>query len=174
MKSILMILALIGIGFGLYIYFDKPIVVPSLTFKDIDGNPVALTDMMQGKQNLLVVFITGKECPMSKFSIEMINEKLPDYSSNLAVVGLSFTKQKQAEKMQEEMGVTFPVFGIKDAKDPISANELIELVGFKRGGQAMVWGGTMFLMDMDGAIQFMLVKEEVRDLSEKLAENVLL
>ena len=169
MKSILVVVVLLAAGVGGYFYFSQPDEIPNIILKDSDGNQVDLDAMHQGKEELLLVFLMAK-CPISKFSLELVEQHLPDYSDVVAVVGLYFGSQKTAEQFQADQAIPFPVYGLRDATDPYAINELIEVVGGSHGMRTAIFGGTIIAVNSERKVVFKLEKDEVRQLPDKLAD----
>lgn len=169
MKSILVVMVIAALGVGGYIYFTQPDEIPNIMLKTSDGRQVDLTAMHEGKAELLMVFLLPN-CPISKFSLGLINQHYPKYSANIAFAGLFFGNQATAEQFKSAQQVPFPVYGIRDAVDPYAVNELIEAVGTSHGTRAAVYGGTIVTINEDRKVLFKLEKDEVRQLPEKLAD----
>jgi hypothetical protein len=169
MKSILVVLVIAAVGLGGYIFFTQPDEVPNIILKDSDGRQVDLAAMHQGKDELLIVFLMPN-CPLSKFSLGLVQEHYPNYSANVAFAGLFLNTQAAAEKFESDQQIPFPVYGMRDAVDPLAMNELFEIVGFSRGSGAAVWGGTIVVVNTDREVLFTLEKDDIRQLPEKLAE----
>ena len=169
MKSILIVLVLVAAGVGGYIYFTQPDEVPSIMLKASDGSQVDLQAMHQDKDELLMIFLLPK-CPISKFSLDLVNQQYPQYSANMAFAGLFFGNQPAADSFKSDQQLPFPVYGLRDAVDPYAVNELIDTVGTSHGTRSAVYGGTIVVVDNDRKILFKLEKDDVRQLPEKLAD----
>lgn len=169
MKSILVIMVIVALGVGGYIYFTQPDEIPNIMLKSSDGRQVDLAAMHEGKAELLMIFLLPN-CPISKFSLGLINRYYPKYSANIAFAGLFFGNQATAEQFKSTEQIPFPVYGIRDAVDPYAVNELIEAVGTSHGTRAAVYGGTIVAVNEDRKVLFKLEKDEVRQLPEKLAD----
>ena len=169
MKSILVVLVLVAVGVGGYIYFTQPDEIPNIMLKASDDRQVNLDAMHQGKEELLLVFLLQK-CPISKFSLDLVKQHHPSYSANVAFVGLFFGKQNAAEQFKSDQMIPFPVYGLRDAADPYAINELIETIGTSHGTRAAVYGGTIVVVNTDRKVLFKLEKDEVRQLPDKLTD----
>jgi len=169
MKSILVIMVIAALGVGGYIYFTQPDEIPNIMLKSSDGRQVDLSAMHAGKAELLMVFLLPN-CPISKFSLDLIKQHYPKYSASLAFAGLLFGDQASADQYKSAEQIPFPVYGIRDAVDPYAVNELIEAVGTSHGTRAAVYGGTIVVVNEDRKVLFKLEKDEVRQLPEKLAD----
>jgi hypothetical protein len=169
MKSILIVLVIVAVGFGGYIFFTQPDEIPKVILKSSDGRQVDLQAMHQGKDELLMIFLLPK-CPISKFSLDLIVQHYPKYSANIAFVGLFVGNQAAAESFESDQQLPFPVYGLRDAVDPYAVNELIGTVGTSRGTSAAVYGGTIVVVDNDRKVLFKLERDEIKQLPDKLAD----
>jgi hypothetical protein len=169
MKSILVVLVIAAIGVGGYIFFTQPDEIPNIMLKSSDGRQVDLAAMHSGKAELLMVFLLPN-CPISKFSMGLVNQHHPQYSANIAFVGMFFGDQATADQFKSTEQLPYPVYGIRDAVDPYAVNELIETIGTSHGTRAAVYGGTIVVINEDRKVLFKLEKDEVRQLPEKLAD----
>lgn len=169
MKSILIVLVIAAVGVGGYIFFTQPDEIPNIILKGPDDRQVDLSAMHEGKDELLLIFLLPK-CPVSKFSLGLVQEHYPNYSANVAFAGLYFGNQSAAESFKSDQQLPFPVYGIRDAVDPLAINELISTVGTSHGTRDAVFGGTIVVVNEDRKVLFKLEKEEVRQLPEKLAD----
>jgi len=89
MKTILIVLVLIAAGVGGYIFFTQPDEIPNIMLKSSDGRQVDLSTMHSGKAELLMIFLLPN-CPISKFSMELVTQHYPRYSATIAFAGLFF------------------------------------------------------------------------------------
>lgn len=169
MKTILVVMVIVALGVGGYIFFTQPDEIPNIMLKGSDGRQVDLSAMHAGKAELLMVFLLPN-CPISKFSMDLVNQHYPQYSANIAFAGLFFGNQATADKFKTAQQIPFPIYGIRDATDPYAVNELIETVGTSHGTRAAVYGGTIVVVNEDRKVLFKLEKDEVRQLPEKLAD----
>jgi hypothetical protein len=169
MKTILIVLVIIAAGVGGYIFFTQPDEIPNIMLKGSDGRQVDLNAMHQGKDELLMIFLLPN-CPLSKFALGLVKQHYPSYSANVAFAGLFFGNQAMADKFKSDEQLPFPVYGIRDAVDPLAMNELIKTVGTSHGTRDAVWGGTIVVANTDRKVLFTLVKEDVKQLPEKLAD----
>jgi len=169
MKSILIVLVIVAAGVGGYIYFTRPDEIPNIMLKASDGSQVDLQAMHQDKDELLMIFLLPK-CPISNFSLDLVNQHHPQYSEYIAFAGLFFGNQSAADKFKSDQQLPFPVYGLREAVDPYAVNELIDIVGTSHGTRSAVFGGTLVMVDTDRKVLFKLEKDEVRQLPEKLAD----
>lgn len=168
MKYILAVLIIAAAGFGGYIYLSQPDEIPNIMLKAADGRPVDLDAMRGDKEELLLVFLLPN-CPISKFSQDLVQQHYPGYSANVAFSGLFFGNQAAAEKFKSDQQILFPVYGIRDATDPYAVNEFIETVGTSHGTRSAVYGGTIVLVNSKREVLFALAKDEIKQLPDKLA-----
>jgi peroxiredoxin len=167
MGKALLLVAILGVvGYGIYRYVE-PEKIPEIVLIDANGQKLNLDDLFGGKEYLLLVF-TLNGCPISKFATETISEQFDRISGSVAVVGLFFGNQSGADKFQQENSIPYPLFGLRDAPDPMAVNELIEKVGFSSGTRSAVYGGTILLVDRNRELIFKLEKEELRELSKRI------
>ena len=169
MKSILVVLVLVAAGVGGYIYFSQPDEIPSIMLKAADGRQVDLEAMHQGQEELLLIFLLPN-CPISKFSLDLVKQHHSSYSANVAFVGLFFGDQNTAEQFKSAQTIPFPVYGLRDATDPYAVNELIDTIGTSHGTRSAVYGGTIVVVNTDRKVLFKLEKDDVRQLPDKLAD----
>jgi len=169
MKYILAFMVIVALGVGGYVYFTQPDEIPNIMLKSSDGRQVDLAAMHAGKAELLMIFLLPN-CPISKFSLGLVNQYYPNYSASIAFAGLFFGNQSTADRFKSDQQLPFPVYGIRDAVDPYAVNELIETVGTSHGTRAAVYGGTIVVVNEDRKVLFKLEKDDVKQLPEKLAD----
>jgi peroxiredoxin len=163
------VLVIVVAGVGGYIYFSQPDEIPNITLKASNGRTVDLDAMHSNQEELLLVFLLP-QCPISKFSLNLVKQHYPSYSANVAFVGLLFGKQDQAEKFKSDQLIPFPVYGLRDTTDPYAVNKLIDTVGTSQGTRSAVYGGTIVVVNTDHKVLFKLEKDEIRQLPDKLAD----
>ncbi len=166
-------MVLIGAGvagvlaLGAVAWCARPVRVPNVVMADASGKPVTFDDMRQSKGNLLVVFMMPND-PISRFVIASIKTSYEKASKRVAFVGLYYGSSAEAAKAGEDLGVPFPMYGLKDSKDPFALQELFKKAGASTLIGASMYGGTTILLDDQNKIVFKLEKEEVQTLPEKL------
>ena len=167
MKSIMMLLLAVAVGFGGYVYMNQPAQVPEIVLEDGDGNRLGWADLQGDKDHLLLVFVVPR-CPISKFSLEQIAEIQDEYSRSLSFAGLYYGGQDAADSFMQKQELAFPLYGIKNTPDPMAMNELFETVGSAHGMRDVLYGGTILVLDSEQKLQLKLEKEDLRELAEKL------
>lgn len=169
MKQLLIALLLVGAGFGLYKHLSPPGKAPDLTFEDSAGQRVGWTELREGKQHLLAVFLLPG-CSMSEFSAELVNEVHAQYGDSVAFVGLAFGAASMADTYKRSHGLDFTVVGLRSATDPYAAQEFYDKVRKAYGSYSGIYGGTIILLDRQNEMLFGLAQENVRELPGRLAE----
>lgn len=149
-------------------WWRRPVEVPSIALQDSEGQVVTLADMRGDKDGLLLVFLIPG-CEVSRFSLTVVKDLHAAHSSAVAFAGLFFGNQATAERFRGAEEIPFPVYGLKDARDPFAVQELIKKVGVSGLTGAGVYGGTVVLLDSHQRVRLRLEKEEVRELAPKLA-----
>ena len=168
MKPFLIVLFLVGAGFGLYKHLSPAGTAPDLTFEDSAGQQVGWTELREGKQHLLAVFLLPG-CSMSDFSAELVSEVHAQHGDSIAFVGLAFGTAPAADSYRRNHGLDFTVVGLKSATDPYAAQEFFDKVRKAYGSYSGIYGGTVVLLDRQNEMLFGLAKEEVRELPGRLA-----
>lgn len=169
MKVIALAVFLAAAGVGAY-FVMRPAVIPELVFSGQDRATVSLGDIRGDMDGVLIVVLIARD-PLSKFSAGIINEIYPDRSDVLSFVGIAFGDNKTASKLQEDLNIPFPCYGIRDSKDPTVWNKFLEKVGFSHGMANAIYGGTMILVDADNKVLFKLEQDEVKQLDQKLSDE---
>jgi len=150
-------------------YYLWPGSVPQFEVHDDEGNPVSFETLFGDRDYMLIVFLLPN-CPASKFASGVVQEQYQEFGDRMSFVGLVFGDQRAADKYTNDHGLTFPVYGMRDAPDPFVMHELIEVVGSAHGMGSAVYGGTVVVVDREGGIEFQLEREEVRDLPKRLGQ----
>jgi hypothetical protein len=153
---------------GAYLWWNRPVVIPDLAWRDGAGQTVTLSALRQDKPKLLVVFLL-RGCPLSRYSLDELKGLYGAKSRDLAFVGLLMGSQSDAEQFQKETETPFPVFGLNSVQDPYAVQELFKKVGVSTMATAAVYGGTVVVVDRGNKVLLRLEKEECRELKAKLA-----
>jgi hypothetical protein len=169
MKALMGILLAVAIFFGGYILVNQPDRIPDLILIDSGGQPTNLEDMRTGRENQMLVFMMHR-CPISKYAATTVSQLVARYRHKIAFTGLYFGNQADASKYRGLHKIPFPVYGIKGAPDPLAINELYEEIGDNKGSRKVIYGGTIVFIDQDRYVLFKLVKDEIRELPERLAD----
>jgi hypothetical protein len=164
MKIVLAVIVLGLAGFTGYKYL-WPKTLPNIALKDSQGKTVDLTAMHSGKEKLVMVVILPR-CPISRYSLGVIQEQHKLHGDRVAFAGLMISNQAGADGFRASKKLAFPVYGLRDAADPHLLNEFIEEVG----SRGKIWGGTVLVVDRDGTIDVQLEKEEVKELPQRLTK----
>ena len=167
MKSIMMLLLAVAVGFGGYVYLNQPAQVPEIVLADGDGNRLGWADLRGDKEHLLLIFVLPN-CPISKFGLEQVAQIYDQYSRSLSFAGLYHGGQDSADSFGQKQALPFPLYGIKNTPDPMAVNELFEAVGSSHGMRDVLYGGTILVLDSEHKLLLKLEKEDLRELTEKL------
>lgn len=151
------------------IYKMWPATLPDMALPNADGEAVRLEAMHEGKEYLVGVFLLNG-CPISKFSLGVVQEQYDKWSTKAAFVGLYFGTKEEAAQFQQDQELPFDVYGLRSATDPFAVNQLIEAAGSSEGMRAVVYGGTVVVIDRDRSVVLRLEKEDVKKLPEELAD----
>lgn len=170
-KGWIVIAVCVALGLGYWFYRHRDKTLPAIVLQDGEGQSVDFEGLRAGKEHTVMVFILPG-CPISKFSLGVVQEQHAKLSEKLSFVGLLVGRQQAADQLVETEEIEFPVYGIRDATDPFAVNELIDAVGSSEGLRTMVYGGTVIVVDADREIVMNLSKDEVRELPEELASLV--
>lgn len=168
MKQLLVVLVLVGGVFGLYKHLSPPEKAPDLTFEDTSGGRVGWAELREGKRHLLAVFLLPG-CSMSEYSVELVSDIHEQYGDSVAFVGLAFGTAPFAERYKRDHGIDFTVVGLKTVTDPYAGQDFFENVRKAYGASSGVYGGTIILLDQQNEMLFGLAKENVKELSDRLA-----
>lgn len=169
MKAIGVVVLLAALGAGAYFMFLKPVEVPVLTLLDQSGQKVTTGQLRADAEAILLVFMMPND-PMSKFSAGLVSEQMQTTSQSVAFAGLVFSNKDSAAKLQQDWGLAFPCFGLRDAPDPLAVNALIEAVGSSHGLRDALYGGTLLLVDADEKLIFKLEQEGIKELPDRMAD----
>jgi hypothetical protein len=161
--ALLLVVGVIGGG----LWCTRPVRLPEIGMNDGEGKPVTFADMRRGKDKLLLVFVIPG-CEISRFSLTTIKGLFPGSSGRVAFAGLAFTTQAEAQSFQAEQEVPFPVYGLRDSRDPFALQDVLKKVGASGLAGASIYGGTVVLLDQNNRVLLRLEKEEIRQLPEKL------
>ncbi len=162
MRIALVVIVLALAGFAGYKYF-WPKTLPNIILKDSQGKTVDLVAMHGGKEKLVMVVIVDG-CPISRFSLGVVQEQYKLHGARVAFAGLMVNNQADAEAFRTRNKLSFPIYGLRDAADPHLLNAFIKKVG--SGGK--IWGGTVLVVDQKGTIELQLEKEEVKELPQEM------
>ncbi len=168
MKQLLIVLVLLGAGFGLYKFLSPPGKAPDLTFENSAGAEIGWAELREGKQHLLAVFLLPG-CSMSDFSAELVSEVHAQHGDSIAFVGLAFGPAPTADSYKRKHGLDFTVVGLRSATDPYAAQEFYDKVRKAYGSYSGIYGGAIILLDQQNEMLFGLSQEEVRELPGRLA-----
>ena len=149
------------------LWCNRPVQVPDVVMADASGHPVTFTDMRGTQTHLLVVFLLPG-CSMSRFAVDTLKEAYPLHAERMAFVGLFFGTQSDAERLGADLKIPFPVYGLKDSKDPFKVQELMTRIGTSDWLVNGIYGGTTIVLNDQNRVVFKLEKEEVRQLPKKL------
>ena len=169
LKPVLVILILIAAGFGGYVFLNQPKEMPDISFKD-PGGSVSLSSL-RGAKEYTVVAMLMQGCPISKYTVDLLNRLQGQYGERFAFMGLLM--RGQADAYKSEHGIAYPVYnfrGTTGVADPYAGNEFFESVADECGSSGRVWGGTVVVLDAQNRMLFGLAQEDVKQLESKLAE----
>ena len=167
MKAIVAIVILAAVGAGVYFNFLKPVELPELTLLDADGGKVTSTAIRGDAELLLLVFMMPND-QRSKFSAELLTE-LHGQHAGVQMAGLVFSVSAAATKLEQDLDTPYVMYSLRDAPDPIALNQLIEAVGVSHGTRKGIIGGTLLAIDAENKLVFMLDKDNVKELPDRLA-----
>lgn len=167
MKAIVAIVILAAIGAGAYFMFLKPVELPELTLLDADGGKVTSTAIRGDAELMLWVFLMPNDL-RSKFSADLLTEHHGQHAG-VQTAGLVFSVGSVAAKLEQDLGTPYSMYGLRDAPDPIALNQLIEAVGVSHGTRSAIIGGTILAIDAEDKLVFMLNKDDVKELPDRLA-----
>jgi len=153
---------------GAVLWWTRPVSLPELVMKGPEGQSAGFVDMRQGKDHLLLVFLIPG-CQVSLFSLSTLKDLFARFSGKVSFVGLLFGTEAEAVEYQEQNGVPFAVYGLKDARDPFALQEILKKVGVSGWSGPGIYGGTVVLVDRRNHVRLRLEKEEVRELPARLA-----
>jgi len=165
MKAIVVLVLLAGVGAGVYFAFLQPTEIPERGRRDASGQRGTSTQLRGEGEVLLLAFLVPN-CPLSKFTAGQMTELRSKIPQEVVFAGLVLGAKDQAAKLQQEWGLPFACYGLKDTPDPLALNELFEVVGTRN----RVTGGTVLLIDAENKLQFKLEMDEVRELGDRLAD----
>jgi hypothetical protein len=168
-KQILIVLVLLGAGFGVYKLLSPPKQAPDLTFENAAGDGLGWTELREGKRHLLAVFLLPN-CTMSEYSAELVSGLHDQYEDSVAFVGLAFGTVSAADKYKRDHALGFPVVGLRTVTDPYAGQEFFDTVRKAYGSSAGVYGGTVILLNAENEMLFGLAEGDVRELPDRLAE----
>jgi hypothetical protein len=168
MKPVLVVIALVGICFGLYKFVAPPGTAPEVVFEDSAGQEMGWRELREGKRHLLAVFLLPG-CSLSEFSAELVSDLHHQYGDSVAFVGLAFGTAPVADRMQRDHRLAFPVVGLRAVTDPFAGQEFFDVVRKAYGGSPGIYGGTVILMNDRNELVFGLAQGDVRELPERLA-----
>jgi hypothetical protein len=168
MKQLLIVLVLVGAGFGVYKHLSPPEKAPDLTFEDAAGGRIGWAELREGKRHLLAVFLLPG-CSMSDYSAELVSDIHAQYGDSVAFVGLAFGTAPFAERYKRDHDLDFTVVGLRTVTDPYAGQEFFDNVRKAYGAFSGVYGGTIILLDQENEMLFGLAQEDVKELSGRLA-----
>ena len=168
MKQLLVVLVLVGAVFGVYKHLAPPEKAPDLTFEDAAGGRIGWAELREGKRHLLAVFLLPG-CSMSEYSAELVSDVHAQYEDSVAFVGLAFGTAPFAERYKQDHGLDFAVVGLRTVTDPYAGQEFFDNVRKAYGASSGIYGGTIILLDEQNEMLFGLAKEDVKELSGRLA-----
>ena len=168
MKQILVVLALVGVVFGVYKLLAPAGKAPELVFETAAGDTLGWTELREGKRHLVAVFLLPG-CGLSEFSAELVGDLHDQYQHSVAFVGLAFGTAPVADKMKRDHALGFPVVGLRAITDPFAGQEFVDAVRKAYGTYSGVYGGTIILLDDQNQMLFGLSQGDVRELSDRLA-----
>jgi hypothetical protein len=169
MKQILIVLVLVGAGFGVYKLLAPPEKAPDLTFETAAGEKIGWTDLREGKRHLLAVFLLPG-CQLSEYSAKLVRDLHTQYGASVAFVGLAFGTAPLADKYRQDQALGFTVVGLRSVTDPYAGQEFFDAVRKSYGGSAGIYGGTIVLLNAENEMLFGLSQGDVRKLPERLAK----
>ena len=169
MKQILVVLALVGVVFGVYKLLSPAGKAPELVFETTAGDAVGWTELREGKRHLVAVFLLPG-CGLSEFSAELVGDLHDQYQHSVAFVGLAFGTAPVADKMKRDHALGFPVVGLRAITDPFAGQEFVDAVRKAYGTYSGVYGGTIILLDDQNEMVFGLAQGDVRELPDRLAK----
>jgi hypothetical protein len=169
MKQILVVLVLLGAGFGMYKLLAPPEQAPALTFESTAGDTVGWAELREGKRHLLAIFLLPR-CSMSEFSADLVNDLHGQYEDTVAFVGLAFGAAQVADRYKQDHGLGFNVVGLRTVTDPYAGQEFFDTVRKAYGSSSGVYGGTVILLNAENEMVFGLAQGDVRELPDRLAE----
>jgi peroxiredoxin len=152
---------------GWLVYRAWPETLPNVVLEDDDGETIALDAMREGKDYLVLAFFLER-CPISKFSVGLLQTEHQKWSERAAFVGLLVGSAAAATSYQEREEIDFPVYGLRSTADPFAVNELFEKVGSSYGTGSAIYGGTVVVVDADRTVVEILTQEDVKTLPAKL------
>jgi hypothetical protein len=169
MKQILIVLVLVGAGFGAYKLLSPPEKAPDLTFENAAGDRIGWRDLREGKRHLLAVFLLPG-CSMSEYSAELVRDLHPQYADSVAFVGLAFGTAPFADQYKQDQELGFTVVGLRSVTDPYAGQDFFDAVRKAYGGSSGIYGGTIVLLNAENEMLFGLAQGDVRELPERLAK----
>jgi len=169
MKAIGVLVLVVGLGAGIYFAFLQPTEIPELTLLGPNGQNVT-TAQLRGDADAILFTIMMPNDAVSKFSGSLVTKQMATTSQSVAFAGLVFGTKDQAAKAQQDWGLSFPCYGLRDAPDPLAVNALIDAVGVSHGMRNAVYGGTILLVDSHDKLLFKLEQDGVKELADRLAD----
>jgi hypothetical protein len=169
MKQILILLVVVGAGFGVYKLLAPPEKAPDLSFEDAAGHTMDWTELREGKRHLLAVFLLPG-CSLSEYSAELVSDLHEQYEDSVAFVGLAYGTAPLADQYKRDHALGFTVVGLRDVTDPYAGQEFFDTVRKAYGGSSGVYGGTIILLNAENEMLFGLAQGDVRELPERLAK----
>jgi hypothetical protein len=169
-KAVLIVLVAVALGFGGYIYMTRPAQIPNLEFADTEDETYSLDELMNEKDYLLLVVLGSKDM-MSQFAAGKLTEWYPDYSDDVAFVGLLIQGKGAADKFQSDKELPFDVFSIRSGTDRQAVNDFITKSGKEYGcAGSAVYTGTVIVLDAERKMLFKLEKEQIEELPSRFEE----
>lgn len=147
---------------------SRPVQLPNVVMADASGHPVTFDDMRGSSPSMVIVFVLPS-CEMSRFALDSLKEAYPSHADRMAFAALYYGTQAEAERFAQDRQVPFPVYGLKDNKNPFLVRELMTRMGRSDWMVTGIYGGTTVLLDDRNRMIMKLEKEGVRQLPAKLA-----
>jgi len=170
MKAVLVVLCIVALVFGGYIYMNRPVQITNLSFVDSDDESYSLDDLIEDKDYLLLVVLGSKDL-MSQYAAKKLTEWYPDYSDDVAFVGLMIQGKSSADKFQADKEIPFDLYSIRSGKDRTAINSFIEKSGRGYGcAGSAVYTGTVIVLDSERYMLFKLEKEQLEELPDRFED----
>lgn len=158
------VMAAVSIGMATWRYWPDP--VPAFAIRTESGQSLAVGDMFEGKEHLLLVIVLPG-CSLSKYATDKLTQLHPKVGPKLAIVGLTLMDQKGAVAFAQKESITFPVYGLRSIEDPFMLQELAKVLG--SGIMDSVYGGTVLVIDQDRDVELHLDREQLRTMDKAIA-----
>jgi hypothetical protein len=156
------------LALGVAAWYLWPVALPDLVLADAEGRTASLTELHAGRRDLVVVFVMDD--PVSQFAVDQIKTAYPKKSGKTAFLALVFGDANAAEQKRKDLGLPFPAYGVRAAKDPFALQTFVQKAGASRLVGAAMYGGTTILVDGSNRMRWKLEQEGVQKLSDKLAK----